>query len=122
MSEMTVYEYEGYSKSHPEDLERFDSSYRLLVSAGIGIERVTCTAAEDLPPGEAFDEVSEKGIEALPICTYNGVIIASGAYPSDQDLADFLDVPDGVLSVDRQKPPSMGNDLPPACACGNKTR
>lgn len=119
---ITVYESEEYRSAHPEDAERFDESCRRLESAGIGIDRVMCACEDDIPPGEAADVVLQDGMDALPIGVYDEVVVSVGEYPSDQDLADFLDVPDGVLSVDRQKPLSMPNDLPPACACGNRTR
>ncbi|MFT0898054.1 hypothetical protein [Candidatus Methanoprimaticola sp. MG2] len=116
--DMVVYESEEYRSKNPEDSERFDRSFDSLLKADIVIRRVMCSSADDIDPdGEARSIVSEKGMSALPIAEYQGVDISVGAYPSDQDLADFLDVPDGILSVDRQKPPAMGNDLPPACAC-----
>lgn len=121
MSGMVVYERGGCAYSCG-DRKRFEESLGRLASAGISVERVACGSIDDIPPGEAYDEVSENGMDALPVCTFDGVVISSGSYPSDQDLADFLDVPDGVLSVDRQKPPSMANDLPPSCCCGSKTR
>lgn len=119
---MTVYESEGSRSRYPGEAERFDESCRRLESAGIAVERILCSCEEDIPPGEAADVVLQDGLDALPIGVYDEVVVSVGEYPSDQDLADFLDVPDGVLSVDRSKPPSMSNDLPPACACGNRTR
>ncbi|MDO5853298.1 MAG: arsenic metallochaperone ArsD family protein [Thermoplasmata archaeon] len=115
--DMTVYESEAARSRDPADTERFERSYEALAAAGIGIRRVMCASAEDLGDGEAASIVAKQGMDALPICEYQGVDISVGQYPSDQDLADFLDVPDGVLSVDRSKPPAMGNDIQPACAC-----
>lgn len=117
---MVVYESAAARARDPADAERFEKSYAALQAAGIGVRRVECSSIGDLADGEARNIVAEKGMEALPICEYQGVDISVGEYPSDQDLADFLDVPDGVLSVNRAQPPSMGNDLPPACACGTK--
>ncbi len=116
--DMTVYESEATRSKDVSDAERFDASFDALVNAGIGIRRVVCTSPDDLEEGEARSVVDEQGMDSLPICEYQGVAITVGQYPSDQDLADFLDVPDGVLSVDRTKPLSMGNDLPPSCCCG----
>ncbi len=116
--DMTVYESEATRSKDVSDAERFDASFEALVNTGIGIRRVVCTSPGDLEEGEARSVVDEQGMDSLPICEYQGVAITVGQYPSDQDLADFLDVPDGVLSVDRTKPLSMGNDLPPSCCCG----
>lgn len=116
--DMTVYESEAARSKDVSDAERFNASFKALETAGIGIRRVMCSSPDDLADGrEARSVVEEEGMDSLPICEYQGVAISVGQYPSDQDLADFLDVPDGVLSVDKAKPPAMGNDLPPACAC-----
>lgn len=116
-SNMIIYETESGILRDPADATRFEKSIEALLGAGIQVSRVMCKSVDDLLEGEARAIVEQEGLDSLPICEYNGVEICRGQYPSDQDLADFLDVPDGVLSVDRTKPPAMGNDLPPACAC-----
>lgn len=117
--DMVIYESEESMRRDPADTERFEKSHAALKAAGIDVGRVVCSSPADVGEGEARDIVDEKGMGALPICMYQGVSISVGAYPSDQDLADFLDAPDGTLSVNRQGPPAMGNDIPPACGCGN---
>ncbi len=119
---MTVYESEECRSKDPEDRERFDRSYEALRAAGIGIRRVECSGTDDVAFDDARQILDEQGMAALPITEYQDVMIESGRYPTDQDLADFLDAPDGTLSVNKQGPPAMGNDIMPACACGNKTR
>lgn len=116
--DMIVYESAEARARDPADAERFDRSFAALAEAGIGITRVMCSSPADID-GEASEIVADRGMGALPICIYQGVDISVGSYPTDQDLADFLDVPDGVLSVNRSKPPAMGNDIMPACACGS---
>ena len=120
--DMVIYESEDSRRRNPADTERFEKSYAALESAGIGIGRVMCSSPDDIGEGEAAEIVAAKGMDALPICLYQDVSIAVGEYPSDQDLADFLDAPDGTLSVNTQGPPAMGNDIMPACACGNRPR
>lgn len=121
MCKMTVYESEDARLKDPEDTGRFDISWRKLDSVGIRVGRVMCSSIGDVDPdGEAAEAVSEHGLSALPIAEYDGVVISIGMYPSDQDLADFLDVPDGTLSVDAMKPPSVGNDVVPVCNCGQR--
>lgn len=120
--DMVVYESEAARQRDPADTERFDRSWEALKAAGIEVGRVLCSSADDVDGGEAAEIVAAKGIDALPICLYQDVSIAVGEYPSDQDLADFLDVPDGTLSVNKQGPPAMGNDIMPACTCGNRPK
>ena len=120
--DMVIYESEDARNRDPSDTRRFDASCESLKAAGIVVGRVMCTSPTDLPEGEASDIVAEQGMGALPLAMYQGVSISIGEYPSDQDLADFLDAPDGTLSVNKQGPPAMGNDIMPACACGNRTR
>lgn len=121
MQGMIVYESDESIGRDPEDTARFESSYKALEEAGIPIRRVRCTSAEDIvTDGEARDMVAGEGMGCLPVTEYDRVVIAHGEYPSDQDLADFLNPPDGTLSVNSQKPPSMGNDIMPACNCGQR--
>ncbi len=115
---MVVYESDYSKTADPEDFARFEDSVKRLAGAGIVVERIMCEGLESIPKGtEAFDEVKEEGMEVFPITEYEGAIVFDYAYPDDQTLADFLDVPDGVLKVNRVQPPGM-NDLPPACSCG----
>ena len=119
--DMTVYESKDSRLRNPTDAERFDRSHEALEAAGIHVRRVMCSSVDDIDPdGEARSIVSEKGMGALPIAEYQGVDISTAQYPSDQDLADFLEVPDGVLSVNRSRPPAMANDIQPACNCGQR--
>lgn len=120
--DMTIYERADVPPRDPKDLERLVDSLAKLDAVGIHVRRVFCNDIEDMDEGEAKDTVKEQGLDALPIAEYQGVEITNRSYPDDQDLADFLDVPDGVLSVNRMRPPGMANDLPPCCACGNRTK
>ena len=120
-SNMVVYESTESRSKNPADTTRFDHSLSLLENVGIVVERIMCSDPSDLPAdGEAHDIVAENGMEVLPVMTYQGAVVTTASYPTDQDLADFLDVPDGVLSVDRVKGPAMNNDIMPACNCGQK--
>mgnify|MGYP002520632528 FL=1 len=115
---MTVYESEESRRRDPAGASRFDASRSALRSIGIPVKVVSVTGAGDVDDdGEARQFIEENGPGSLPVTEYEGVVVCSGGYPSDQDLADFLDVPDGVLSADRTRPPAMGNDLPPSCCC-----
>ena len=120
--DMIVYESVESMGKNPSDTERFERSYNSLKAVGIVIGRKLCSIPEDIDDPEARSIVDAQGMSSLPICIYQGVSLNIGEYPSDQDLADFLDAPDGTLSVNKQGPPAMGNDIMPACACGNRTR
>ena len=113
MNPMTVYETADSMKT--EDGARFTASLEKLATARIAVERVTVACPGDIPDGEVRDIVTEEGLSALPAAEFGGVAVCTGAYPTDQELADFLDVPDGVLSVNRSRGPAMANDIPPAC-------
>lgn len=116
--DMVIYESLESRLRDSDDAERFDRSHSVLEAAGICIKRVMCSSIEDIDPeNEAYSIVSENGMDSLPVAEYQGVDITMAQYPSDQDLADFLDVPDGILSVNKTRPPAMANDLPPSCNC-----
>ncbi len=111
---MVVYESMESRSRDPADTERFETSFAALREMGIRIGRVTVNGPEDLDPeGEASRIVAEDGMSALPITEYQDVDIAIGRYPSDQELVDFLDAPDGTFGISRSKAPAMNNDLMP---------
>lgn len=116
---LTVFDSEDARKKHQSDYKRFKQSMDILIKNGIGLKYVDCKSAADIiGDGEALEMVESDGFGSLPIAEYNGVAIAAGEYVSDQDLADFLNVPDGVLSVNRSKPPAL-NELGPSCSCSS---
>ncbi|MDR1405240.1 MAG: arsenic metallochaperone ArsD family protein [Candidatus Methanoplasma sp.] len=116
---LTVFDSDVTKKRYPDDAKRFDRSLELLSAAGIDVKVVRCTVPSDVTGGgEAEELVAEKGLSVLPLTEYEGAIIADGEYPTDQILADFLNAPDGVLSVNMIQPPPV-NDLPPPCSCGS---
>jgi hypothetical protein len=118
VSDLIIYEPVEYGDK--EDFTRFEESAKKLANMGITIDRIKCSDVSDVPSCcEAFELVKEKGLAVLPITDYMGVVVFSEKYPDDQTLADYLDVPDGVLSANKKGAPSL-NDLPPACSCGNK--
>ena len=103
-AQMIIYDSEKARKKNASDSSRLMVSLEKLKKAGINVKYVDCKSASDVKgDGEAFDLVSKKGIGVLPLAEYDGALIAEGHYVSDQDLVDFLDVPNGVLSVNRSK-------------------
>lgn len=113
MASMTVYE--TADSGATDDAMRFSASVAKLAAVGITVARVVVDGPGSIPEGEVRDIVTEEGFSALPAAEFGGVAVCTGAYPTDQELADFLDVPDGVLSVNRSRGPAMANDIPPAC-------
>ena len=113
MASMTVYETSDSRAT--DDAMRFSASVAKLAAVGIAVARVVVDGPGSIPEGEVREMFAENGTASLPAAEYGGVAVCTGAYPTDQELADFLDVPDGVLSVNRNRGPAMANDIPPAC-------
>ncbi|MBQ8179633.1 MAG: arsenic metallochaperone ArsD family protein [Candidatus Methanomethylophilaceae archaeon] len=115
-SKLTVYEAPGSTGQRNDDAARFHSSVERLAEAGIDVRCITCRRPSDMDTrGEAWETLSSEGLGSLPLAEYDGVLISSGRYPSDQELADFLSPPDGTLSVDSSKPYPMGNNSEQSC-------
>ncbi|MDY0293558.1 MAG: arsenic metallochaperone ArsD family protein [Candidatus Methanomethylophilaceae archaeon] len=113
-----VFESRESREKYSQNAKRFDDSVEALSKIGIKVDRVMCVSPSDVGGGaEAEELVSQKGLGILPVAEYDGVVVSEGEYPSDQVLADWLDVPDGVLSANKQMPPSI-NDMEPPCTCG----
>lgn len=116
---LTIFDSEDARRKHRSDYERFKHSMDILAKKGIEMKYIDCRSSKDIiGDGEAMEIVEAEGFASLPIAEYNGVAIAAGEYVSDQDLADFLNVPDGILSVNSTKPPAL-NELGPSCSCGS---
>ncbi len=110
-----VYDSEEARKKYASDYSRFKKSMDTLLKKDFKIQYIDCKSAKDVAgDGEARELVKEKGLGVLPISEYMGAIITSGKYISDQDLVDFLEVPDGVLGgVTRSKPKPLYETGPP---------
>lgn len=119
---ITVYDSEAARKKHASEYNRFKNSMDILKKNKFKVDYVDCKSAADVKgDGEAQELAEIEGLKALPIAEYQGAIIAQGEYVSDQDLADFLEVPDGILSVNRSKPTPLYEEGPPlACGTGSK--
>lgn len=115
--EFKVFESSESKNKDPADTKRFESSLEALAKVGIHVQRIKCSSVSDIDEEEdAFEIISEEGMSALPIAEYGKVAVSVGKYPDDQTLANFLDVPNGTLSVDKQLGPNI-NDLGPAYNC-----
>ena len=119
---LTVYDSEAARKKYASDYNRFKNSMDILKKKKFKVNHVDCKSVADVKGnGEAQELVEIEGLDALPVAEYHGAIIAQGEYVSDQDLVDFLEVPDGVLDAKRSKPPTLYEEGPPLeCGLGGK--
>ena len=119
---LTVYDSEAARKKYSSDYNRFKESMNILKKKGFKVDYVDCKSVADIKgDGEAQELVEIEGLGTLPIAEFHGAIISYGEYVSDQDLVDFLEVPDGVLDAERSKPPTLYETGPPlACGSGGK--
>lgn len=86
-----------------------------LRSAGIEFPIIRVESTEDfITVGEASEEVARSGMDILPVLEYEGVIVCSRSYPTDQELVDYIDVPEGVLSAKRASLPAA-NEMEFSC-------
>ena len=112
-----VYDSEAARKKHASDYKRFKKAMDALLKEGFKVEYVDCKSAADVTgDGEAQALVKAEGFDVLPIAEYEGAVITNGEYVSNQDLVDFLEVPDGVIDAVRSKPPPL-YETGPALDC-----
>lgn len=120
---ITVYDSAAARKKYASDYERFKKSMETLKKAGFQVEYFDCKSAADIPSGEAKELVETDGFDVLPIAVFMDAVIESGKYVSDQDLVDFLEVPDGTIDAKRSKPTPLYEDGPPlSCETGDVSR
>lgn len=103
MADMIVYDTKESRSKMKADYERFLKSVEALKKEKIIVKVVLCSSVSDVKGAEASDYAKSHGLEGLPVAEYEGVALSEGKYPSDSDLANFLEVPEGVLSVGRDR-------------------
>ncbi|OEH94399.1 arsenite efflux transporter metallochaperone ArsD [Bacillus solimangrovi] len=76
------------------ELTRVASAVHLLESSGIEIKRYQLTNDPDkfADNSTVSSILHEKGTDALPITLVNGEIVQTGSYPTNEDLAKWLNV------------------------------
>lgn len=103
--------YETDDSEDLPDAARFETSVNAPSCVSIGFNRMLCSSPSDLPEGEAPDIVTDMGMDAPPITLYQDIPVVVGEHPSDQDLVNYLDVPDGVLDANREGAPLTCNQV-----------
>lgn len=114
----TVYESMECREAKLEERVAFMQSVEKLAKVGIEVTIVSVSSSSDIDEcSEAWELVENDGMPCLPVSDYNGVVVDSGDYPSDQILADYLDVPDGILSANKTSGPAAGDNMQSCCCC-----
>ncbi len=98
-----VYDTKETRKTMKADYERFVKSLEALKKENILVDLVLVSKVSEVKGEDAADYAKSHGLEGLPVSEFEGVSLAEGHYPTDSDLANFLDVPEGVLSVGRDR-------------------
>ncbi|HKM09454.1 MAG TPA: arsenic metallochaperone ArsD family protein [Candidatus Methanomethylophilaceae archaeon] len=120
---ITVYDSAAARKKHASDYKRFNKSMETLKKEGFKIEYLDCKSVADIPSGEAKELAEKDGFDVLPIAVFMDAVISSGKYVTDQDLVDYLEVPDGTIDAKRSKPTPLYEEGPPlSCDTGDVSR
>lgn len=95
------------------ELLRISTVVGALKKNGIEIKRYNLSNApqEFVKNKEVNTLMMNEGVEILPITVFDGKIIKTGKYPTNDEIATTLGIPVGILG---QQPPQGG------CGCGSK--
>lgn len=112
VSEFVVYETEVTRERLTEQRKGYLESAEKLKAVGIRVRDVLVETPADIDPDAVDVDPKTMVCADLPVSVYMGVVVDRGEYPTDQILVDYLDVPDGTLSVDRKRPLMPGDGDP----------
>lgn len=82
------------------ELLRISTVFNKLKKKGIEVERYNLTNSpmEFMTNKEVNKMINEKGVEQLPFTLVDGEIVITGRYPTNEELAHFLDLPIDYLN------------------------
>lgn len=112
VSEFVVYETEVTRERLADQRKGYLESAEKLRAVGIRVRDVLVGTPADIDPDAVDVDPRTMVCADLPVSVYMGVVVDRGEYPTDQILVDYLDVPDGTLSVDRKRPLMPGDGDP----------
>lgn len=112
ISEFVVYETMVTRERLADQRRGYLESAEKLKAAGIRVRDVLVETPADIDPDAVDVDPKTMVCADLPVSVYMGVVVDRGEYPTDQILVDYLDVPDGTLSVDRKRPLMPGDGDP----------
>lgn len=112
INEFVVYETDVTRKRLSDQRRSYLESVEKLKAIGYRVRDVLVETPQDIDPDDLDVDLDTLTCADLPVCVYSGVVVDRGEYPTDRVLVDYLDVPDGVLSVNRIRPLMPGDGDP----------
>lgn len=114
MSQLTVYDCASARERLPLEYKAFKES---ADAVGPAISIVEVHSVDDFPDGEARRIFIEESFDALPVTEFKGAAVTEGSYPTDQEIVDYVDVPEGVLGAKRTVLRAANDFESPCYAC-----
>ncbi len=106
-----------------EELLRISTVVGLLEENGIKVDRFNLSSSpqEFVKNKEVNELITEKGIEGLPVTVVDGKIVKTGSYPTNEELKNFLGVPNSfverIKTVDSVQPEDSSECCPGGGCC-----
>jgi len=85
------------------ELLRISTVVNSLEKNGVTIERFNLSSApqEFINNKVINDLINEKGVDELPATTLEGEIVISGRYPTNEEIAKMLEIPNDYIETDK---------------------
>lgn len=103
------------------ELLRISTVLSSLKNRGIEVDRFNLSSApQEFVTNEVINKfINDKGVDGFPITVLDGEIVLQGKYPTNEELAKFLDVEDNFLGEKRKsfKLETTNNDESGGCSC-----
>ncbi len=81
------------------ELLRISTVLNTLEKNGVKVERFNLTSApqEFIKNNVVNNIIKTEGVEALPLAVFDGEIIMTGRYPTNEEFAEYLNIPVSVV-------------------------
>jgi len=100
------------------ELLRISTVLNALENNGIAVQRYNLSSApqEFIKNQDVCDLVNKSGVDSLPATAVDGKIVLTGRYPTNEEIAKFLDIQAGMLD-EKPKTAKVKIKKPGGCGC-----
>lgn len=103
-----------------QELLRISTVLNTLKKNGVEVERFNLSSApQEFVTNKVVNSfIREKGVDGLPITVLEGAIIITGRYPTNEEFAKLLDLPDCIFG-EEEKTEEDSESESGGCGCSD---
>lgn len=101
------------------ELLRISTALNTLKKNGIEVQRYNLSGApQEFVSNKAVNEfININGVDELPAILVDGEIVITGRYPTNEEFASLLEIPQSILGGGKPKPVKVNLKRSGGCGC-----